>query len=46
MMPTVQGLVEDAMCIYQGGMPMYGGDAAYKWHCAWILILPYGIINQ
>ena len=44
--PTMQVLVEDAMYVSQGNIPMYGGDAEYKWICDWILSLPHGLINQ
>ena len=33
MLPTMQELMEDAMYIYQGGLPMYLRDAAYHWIC-------------
>ena len=46
MLPTMQGLVENAMYISQGGIPMYEGDVSYQWSCVWRLILICCMINQ
>ena len=46
MLPTMQGLVEDVMYVYQGGIPMSVGYDTYKWVCAWSLSLPHGLISQ
>ena len=46
MMPSMQGLVEDAIYVSQVKIPIFGGDAAYQWICAWLLRLPRGLINQ
>ena len=45
MLPTMQGLVKDAVYVSQGKIPMYVGDAAYRWSCVWHLSLPHGMIN-
>ena len=46
MIPTMQGLVEDVMYVYQGEIPMSGVDDVYQWMCACRLILPRSLINQ
>ena len=46
MLQTMQGLVEYAMYISQGGIPISGGDDVYQWICAWRLSLPHGLIYQ
>ena len=33
MLPTMQALVEDAMYVSQGDIPMSEGDTAYHWSC-------------
>ena len=38
MLPTMQGLVEDEMYVYQAGIKIYGEDADYQWICAWIMV--------
>ena len=42
----MKGLVENAMNVSQGKMPMYGGDAEYQWSCAWHLRLSHDLISK
>ena len=41
MQPTIQGLAEDVMYVYQGDIPMYVGDASYQWSCEYSGLTSY-----
>ena len=46
MLPTMQGLVEYAMYVSRGGLPMSVRDTEYQWIFTWRPSSPHGLINQ
>ena len=46
MLPTMQGLVEDMLYVFQSGILMSVGDSVYQCSFVWRLILPHNLINQ